>query len=129
MRNLTLLCLLLFSPFTIKAITLKWVDEVDRCAYRIDTQKKIIEKEIKPDIWQEIGNIHLINIDEKEILPSNNIIGLTPSNKNIRYLLVDCTNQVYQFDFKLLNFQRIDKTYYRGYNCQSVRFIRKDILL
>ncbi|RFS17384.1 hypothetical protein [Emticicia sp. C21] len=128
MRTLSLLCLLLFSPFTIKAITLKWVDEVDRCAYRIDTQKKIIEKETRLGIWEVFGNINLLNVDEKEILPSNDIICLTPSNKSIRYLLVDCTNQVYQFDFKGLNFERIDKTYYRGYNCQSIRFIRKDTL-
>ncbi|MBA4850195.1 hypothetical protein [Emticicia sp. BO119] len=128
MRKLFILCLLLSCPLISKAITLKWVDEVDRCAYRIDTQKKIIEKETRLGIWQVVGHINLLNVDEKEILPSNVIICLTPSNKNIRYLLVDCTNQVYQFDFKILNFERIDKTYYRGYNCQSVRFIRKDTL-
>jgi len=128
MRKFLITNLLLFFPVITQALILKWVDENDRCIYRIDTQKKILEKETKADTWQVVGNIGLLNIDEREMLQSNKPICLFSSNKNLRYLLIDCTNQVYTFNFKTMSLERIDKTYYRGYNCESVRFIRKDTL-
>jgi len=126
MRKFLITNLLLFFPVITQAITLKWIDKNDRCIYRVDTQKKILEKATKSDNWQLVGNVDLINVDEKEILPSNDIICLTTTDKNIKYLLVDCTHQVYQLDFRKMSLERIDKTYYRGYNCESVRFIRNN---
>lgn len=128
MRKSFIISLLLFFPLFANAITLQWVDEADRCIYRIDIQKKILEKELSSGVWQTAESINLVGVDEKEILPSSSVICLSPSAKNIRYLLIDCTHQVYQFDFNLMSLERMDKTYYRGYNCESTRFIRNDNL-
>ena len=41
---------------------------------------------------------------------------------------MNCTNQVYQFNYKTLLLERIDKTYFGGFNCQSTKFIRNKTL-
>jgi hypothetical protein len=42
--------------------------------------------------------------------------------------MVSCTGQVYQLDRKNWTLKRIDQTFYRGANCQAIKFLRNGVL-
>ncbi len=44
------------------------------------------------------------------------------------YLLINCTQQVYRFDFATRTLTRLDRTFYRGYNGPGFPFLRRDSL-
>lgn len=124
MKNVVICCLLLLFFFPTKAQSLRWLDIEKKCVYRIDIKKSVLENSSNSNEWQEIGKVELKNIQEKDILAGNEIICLNTDDKNLVYLLMGCTNQVYQFNYKTLLLERIDKTYYGGFNCLSTKFIR-----
>jgi len=124
MKIVNIYCLLLFISFSAKAQSLRWLDIEKKSVYRIDIKKSVIEKSSNSIEWQEIGKAELKNIQEKDILAGNEIICLNTDDKNFVYLLMNCTNQVYQFNYQTLLLERIDKTYYGGFNCLSTQFIR-----
>ena len=128
MNNVIIYCLLLFISFSAEAQSLRWLDIEKKSVYRIDIQKSVLEKLSNSFEWQEIGKAELKNIQEKDILAGNEIICLNTDDKNLVYLLMNCTNQVYQFNYKTLLLERIDKTYFGGFNCQSNKFIRKNTI-
>jgi hypothetical protein len=110
------------------AATIKWLDVTHKKAYRIDTKNQILEVETTPEQWQAIGKVSLVDVDDFDIPPYLRFQSLPTNKPNQSYLLADCTNQVYLFDFEKMQLQRIDKTYYRGYNCLSTRFLREGII-
>jgi hypothetical protein len=124
MKIVNIYCLLLFISFSTKAQLFKWLDTEKKRVYRIDIKKSILEKSSNSIEWQEIGKAELKNIQEKDILAGDEIICLNSDDKNLVYLLNECTNQVYQFNYQTLLLERIDKTYFGGFNCRSTRFIR-----
>jgi len=124
MKIVNIYCLLLFISFPTKAQLFKWLDTEKKRVYRIDIKKSILEKSSNSIEWQEIGKAELKNIQEKDILAGDEIICLNSDDKNLVYLLNECTNQVYQFNYQTLLLERIDKTYFGGFNCRSTRFIR-----
>ena len=124
MKIVNIYCLLLFISFSTKAQFFKWLDIEKKRVYRIDIKKSILEKSSNSIEWQEIGKAELKNIQEKDILAGDEIICLNSDDKNLVYLLNECTNQVYQFNYQTLLLERIDKTYFGGFNCRSTRFIR-----
>lgn len=124
MKNVVICCLLLLFFFPTKAQSLRWLDIEKKSVYRIDIKKSILENSSNSNEWQEIGKAELKNIQEKDILPAYEIICLNTDDKNLVYLLMNCTNQVYQFNYKTLLLERIDKTYFGGFNCLNTKFIR-----
>jgi len=124
MKNVFIYCILLFLSFTAKAQLFKWLDTEKKRVYRIDIKKSVLEQSLNSIEWQEIGKAELKNIKENDILASNEIICLHTDDKNLVYLLMNCTNQVYQFNYQTLFLERIDKTYFGGFNCRSTKFIR-----
>jgi hypothetical protein len=110
------------------AATIKWLDVTHKKAYQIDTKSQILEVETTPEQWQAIGKVSFVDIDDFDIPPYLRFQSLPTNQPNQSYLLADCTNQVYVIDFEKMQLQRIDKTYYRGYNCLSTRFIRNGII-
>ena len=124
MNNVIIYCLLLFISFSTKAQSLRWLDTEKKRVYRIDIQKSVLEKSSNSFEWQEIGKAELKNIKEKDILVFYEIKCLNTEDKNLVYLLMECTNQVYQFNYQTLLLERIDKTYFGGFNCRSTKFIR-----
>ena len=124
MKNVIICCLLLLSSFPTKAQSLRWLDIEKKRVYRIDIKKSVLENSSNSNEWQEIGKAELKNIQEKDILAGNEIICLNTDDKNLVYLLMGCTNQVYQFNYKTLLLERIDKTYFGGFNCLNTKFIR-----
>ncbi|MEA5404896.1 hypothetical protein VB776_18315 [Arcicella sp. DC2W] len=123
---LLLACLLATNSW---ATYLTWADYPNGRLYRIDTEKKILEQEINTENWQRVAPINFTGINPIDFPLKTRVISIEiPSKKWERYLLIDCTNQVYHFDFKNLTLTRIDRTFFRGYNCLSTRFMRKDTL-
>jgi len=128
MKIVNIYCLLLFISFSAKAQSLRWLDTEKKRVYRIDIQKSVIEKSSNSFEWQEIGKAELKNIQEKDILQLYEINCLNTEDKNLVYLLVECTSQVYQFNYQTLILERIDKTYFGGFNCRSKKFIRNNTI-
>ena len=128
MNNVNIYCLLLFLSFSAKAQSLRWLDYERKCVYRIDFKKTVVEKSSNSIDWQEIGKAELKNIKEKDIPVSHEIKCLNTDDKNLVYLLMECTNQVYQFNYQTLLLERIDKTYFGGFNCRSTKFIRQNTI-
>jgi len=124
MKNVIIYCILLLFSFNAKAQLFKWLDTEKKRVYRIDIKKSVLEQSLNSIEWQEIGKAELKNIKENDILASNEIICLHTDDKNLVYLLMNCTNQVYQFNYQTLFLERIDKTYFGGFNCRSTKFIR-----
>ncbi len=128
MRKLLSVYLCFFLLFNLHAAEIKWLDETYKKVYRIDTQTQLLEQEkegVNPILWQKAGTIKMIGVNEYDLSTPLRFVCLQADQKYIRYLLADCTQQVYQFDFERMLLERIDDTFYRGYNCFSVRFIRK----
>lgn len=106
---------------------LVWPDYPDGRLYRINLQEKLLEQELPNNTWTSIGVIISENIPLSEFPSNTRTIAIEiPHKPTERYLLVDCTNQIYHFDFRTKVLRRLDNTFYRGYNCFSTRFIRKD---
>lgn len=123
---LLLVCLIATNSW---ASYLVWADYPDGRLYRIDIEKKTLEQEVNIEKWQSIATINFIGINPIDFPNKTRVISIEiPHKKFERYLLIDCTNQIYHFDLKSFTLTRIDDTFYRGYNCLSTKFIRKDSL-
>ena len=85
--------------------------------------------ETSPNVWVNVGRVTSININENDFPPVVRVNSFeSNADKQSRTFLIDCTNQAYRFNFKTRVLERIDKTYYRGYNCLATKFMRKDTL-
>jgi hypothetical protein len=120
--------LLLFpsTPSFSKAFV--WPDGPDGRRYRIDLSRALLEWELAPNHWEPVGPVRLVNVDEHELPPAIRLTCLPGRQPHLRYLLVDCTGQVYRFDTRARTLERLDRTYFRGYNCFASRFLRRDTL-
>ncbi len=105
-----------------------WPDEPNGRLYRIDVQKKTLEAETQPNVWVILGDVQLTGVSADAFPPVTRVTCLNTGNNRFRYLLVDCTQQVYRFDRQTRTLERLDKTYFRGYNCYSAKFLRRDTL-
>lgn len=128
MRVFVIFVFCLLISFNSFCFVIKWLDVSHRKAYRIDTQKSVLEIESSPEKWQSVGKITLVDVQDFDLIPAIRFESLPTNQPNQSYLLADCTNQVYIFDFEKMQLQRIDKTYYRGHNCLSTRFVREGII-
>ncbi len=124
--------LLLFSlllPNYSWAVNLIWADYPDGRLYKIDLSNQSLFMETSPNVWVNLGKVTAININENDFPPVVRVNSFeSNSDKQSRTFLIDCTNQAYRFSFKTRVLERIDKTYYRGYNCLATKFMRKDTL-
>lgn len=110
------------------AQTLTYPDGPNGQRYRINVTKAVLETETTAENWQPLGLVRLVNVEARDFPPDARVVVLRPDERHLRYLLVDCTNQVYRFDTRSRTLARIDRTYFRGYNCTSARFLRRDTL-
>ena len=111
------------------AVNLIWADYPDGRLYKIDLSNQSLFMETSPNVWVHLGKVTPININENDFPPVVRVNSFeSNSDKQSRTFLIDCTNQAYRFSFKTRVLERIDKTYYRGYNCLATKFMRKDTL-
>lgn len=120
--------LLSFCIHKVQAALLVWPDYPAGKLYRIDTKRQIVEVESQSGLWAMIGRANLVGVIEADFPPTIRVKAFEIDKDRYRYLLVDCTQQVYRFDRQSLTLERIDRTYFRGYNCYSTKFYRKDTL-
>jgi hypothetical protein len=126
---LRLLFFSLLLPNSLRAVNLIWADYPDGRLYKIDLSNQSLFMETSPSVWVNLGKVSSININENDFPPEVRVHSFeVNSDKQARIFLIDCTNQVYNFNFKSRVLERIDKTYYRGHNCLATKFIRKDTL-
>ena len=107
---------------------LVWPDAPNGRLYRIDVQEGRLETEIQPTIWQVLGEVQMKNVAADAFPPAMRVTCLPVGTSRFRYLLVDCTQQVYRFDMQTRTLERLDNTFFRGYNCYSTKFLRRDTL-
>ena len=107
---------------------LVWPDAPNGRLYRIDVQEKRLETEIQPNVWQVLGAVQMKNVSTDAFPPATRVTCLPVGTSHLRYLLVDCTQQVYRFDPQTRTLERLDNTFFRGYNCLSAKFLRRDTL-
>lgn len=120
-------CWLLAASASAQAPVLTWPDAPNGRLHRIDVQRRVLEAETTPETWQPLGPVRLEGVDERDFPTSPRAVAL-PGKGSSRYLLVDCTQQVYRFDFATRTLTRLDRTFFRGYNCFATRFVRRDTL-
>lgn len=125
---LPVILFLLGTSLPASATMLVWPDYPNGRLYRIDVEKKILEAETQPNVWVILGVVQMEKVIADAFPPVTRVTCLGTDNSRFRYLLVDCTQQVYRFDNQTHTLERLDKTFFRGYNCYSAKFLRRDTL-
>jgi hypothetical protein len=106
---------------------LLWFDSVLKVRKRIDLIGQIVEKENALGNWEKIKYVY---VDKRitSALPPRVVGHFFALDKNtIRFTLAG-TGIVYDFNDSTSTIERIDRTYYAGYNFGASKFIRKGIL-
>jgi hypothetical protein len=94
--------------------------------FRIDFKKHELWKETNKGTWDIVGKLNFNQVKEAD-LPSD--ISLRSFKTKFNYLLtIEGTGQVYRLDIDKLTLDRLDNTYYRGYNFNSIQFFKNDTL-
>ncbi len=107
---------------------LVWPDAPGGRLYRLRVPEGTLEEENAPGQWRTLGPVQLVGVDEREFPTLPYVRCVAPGRGSVRYLLVNCTQQVYRFDFARRTLTRLDRTFYRGYNCNNYPFVRRDTL-
>ena len=93
---------------------------------RIDLKTQEFWREKTLNHWEKVGSIDFQSIDLSQ-LPSLFAYRVFPQSGHY-WITISGTGQLYDFDPQNLNFRRVDKTYYRGFNFGSLQFLRNDTL-
>ena len=103
----------------------KWVGE-DNTFFSIEKQKGTITKEAKNNEKIELGTIQVWDSIKKELPRDFDINVFVHKNKTL--ITVLGTGQLYELNLPKFTLNRLDKTFFRGYNFLASQFIRKDTL-
>lgn len=82
--------------------------------------------EIKPNEWVLNSKLEFVGFNGSEI-PEKPSCYVWIQGEN-RILSIEGSGQVYKLDISKKRFERLDQTYFRGYNFGSLKFVRKDTL-
>ena len=106
---------------------LLWFDSVQKVRKRIDLIKQTVEKEIAPGNWEKLK---YITVDKRitSALPPRVVGHYFSWGKNKIRFTVAGTGIVYDFNDSTNLIERVDRTFYAGYNFGASKFIRKGIL-
>jgi hypothetical protein len=122
----TLLFTLLFS-FSAKAISeFEWYDLTHLRQSRIDLIKQVYEEKEAGGLWFNKGKIVLKGVFLHDIPPYSKVNQFNFRAKKI--ISLPGTGQVYQFDTSTNELERLDKTFFRGYNFHALQFVKNDTL-
>ncbi|MDF5690569.1 hypothetical protein [Aquirufa aurantiipilula] len=124
-----ILSLFLLIQVNVLAQTLEWFSSSTGYFYKIDFETKQLSRTKNGLPWSNLGVLSLENVEKADLISANYAVKeYKIENSDWAYLLISCTNQVYQINKKQLALKRIDETYYRGANCLSHTFYRNGIL-
>ncbi len=94
--------------------------------YQIDLKTKELFKERLSGKFEKVGRLEFRNIKFQDI-PNNPTI--YAYNEKLAILMtVEGSGQVYRLNKDSLTFERLDKTFFRGYNFAPIQFFRKDTI-
>jgi len=100
----------------------------EKTAYRINSITWNLEKLQREGKWLVLNRIKLDSATTLSLAKNIEINHIPSEDPNIVYFSANCTNQFFRFDLKLMTFNRVDKTFFRGDNCHAYHFFRKGVL-
>jgi len=121
--------LFLLLARSISAQKAKWIHPTTGNFYQIDFETQTLLENNDGVHWKKIADLSFEEIISKDLIFGNRSYQEIPiPGSSLSYLLVNCTGQVYQLDRKNWVLKRVDQTFFRGANCQSVKFLRNGVL-
>jgi hypothetical protein len=129
MRHLRLLLFLLgclcLSPA--HAQYFKWREAKSSRFYRLDFAKQEIFQCNDGFNWEYVAKATFKDVIPTDLLSTDRGVKEIPipNTTDQFYLTIHCTGQVYKLNKATWEFQRIDRTFFRGANCTSYQFLRK----
>jgi hypothetical protein len=122
-----IIVLLVFNLHVSKALTaFEWVDYKARIFNRIDLQTKTYEVKKFNGSWQRAFEVKFNRVNLADI--PNSCVPLSfERNKRIIFSIPG-TGQVYEFDNSMKVLERIDQTFFRGYNFFALQYLKNDTL-
>ncbi|WP_247233931.1 hypothetical protein [Telluribacter sp. SYSU D00476] len=106
----------------------KWLDWHNDTFYRINFKTRVFERQTKDATWEVLGKLRTVNFDELDRSPTIEVPHVIPLNETRRdslYIQIPGTGQVFLFTTNNATLERLDRTYYRGYNFRAEVFMRK----
>jgi hypothetical protein len=127
--KLFLSLLFVFLIGSISAQLAKWTHPQNGNHYQINFETKEFFENKDGYQWNKIATLSFENIKFHDLISGlRNYVEIPISGSDYSYLLVNCTNQVYELDRKNLVLKRLDQTFHSGANCESYKFQRNGIL-
>lgn len=121
--------LFLLIHINVIAHNIEWFSPTTGYFFKIDFDKNQLSRNKDGKFWTVLGELTLENVEKADLLTANyGVKEFKIENSEWSYLLISCTNQVYQINKKQLILRRLDQTYFRGANCLSSTFYRNGIL-
>lgn len=124
--NLFILVLLLKTPSALAINEFEWFDLKQKKFERISLTSKSFEIRTLNGVWTKKFDLEFDGVDLKEIPADSSPLRF--DYKGNYLITIPGTGQVYLFDFKKKFLQRIDKTFFRGYNFHAIQFVRNNEL-
>jgi hypothetical protein len=124
---------LIFIFFQIPSIAqtryLEWVETTTNLRERIEIESRIKYKEDKNGGWSKAGLATVtpdLRNDRQTFTDNNSAFYL--KDPNLIWFSINGSQRVYEWNKSNNSLDRIDKTYYSGFNFNATKFIRKDTL-
>jgi hypothetical protein len=97
--------------------------------YKIDFFTNRLYQSNAQGQWEDLGEVNYQDIKKMDLYSNADAINpVKLQGKKGTYLIMECSGQLYHFDFSTRILKREDMTFYRGANCQAVQFARNNIL-
>ena len=127
--RVTISLILSFYYGNILAQIAKWPQQSTGNYCQINFETKEYFENIDGLQWNKIADLSFQDIKTYDLISgSRNFQEIPIPGTSLSYLLVSCTGQVYQLDRKSWVLKRMDQTFFRGANCQSIKFLRNGVL-
>ena len=105
---------------------IEWVDYQARVFKRIDLKTKTFQVKKFNGVWEKQFEVKFDQVNVNEIPSSCTPLSFNRKNKVV--ISIPGTGQVYQFDQNRMLLERIDKTFFRGYNFYALQYLKNDTL-
>ena len=125
-RPLLIVCIFLFTHSVFGISEFQWFDIGKKKYVRIDLKKAAFGQRTLNGIWQKEADLVFEGVDLKEI-PAE-CFPQKMSYKGKDLISIPGTGQVYLFDRIGKRLERVDGTFYHGYNFLATQYVRNDTL-
>ncbi|MBP6054306.1 MAG: hypothetical protein KA527_01600 [Cytophagaceae bacterium] len=126
-RFFTALLFLLFFSNPIKALSeFEWYDLIHQHQVRINLVTNYLEVKEPGRVWLKKNKLTFNGVLLSDLPPYCKASHFNLKNKQL--ISLPGTGQVYHFDSTKNVLERLDKTFFRGYNFHALQFVRNDTL-